>query len=443
MIFGKNKEKRGKMEEKREVGKEEEKINNVPEQNKRKREKGFLAGLIAGILGTSVAFTGILYISHMQDDTVAVNATTQEAKEVFDQKTLDKLNQLMEQIDANYYEDVDTKKMQEGLYAGLVEGLNDPYSAYYTEDKYNELMKQIHGNFYGIGAGLSQDKETMQVTITKIYDNTPAQEAGLEVGDTIVKVEDIDATSMELSDLVMRIRGEEGTTVHLVVCHEGASEYSEYDIKRAKVNEQSVAGQMFEDGIGYIYVSGFEEDTANQFKSTITELETQGMKAMIVDLRNNGGGMLPAVTQMLDDILPEGITVYMEDKYGNRQDCTSSGDTVMNYPMVVLVNEYSASASEIFAGAIRDYNYGTLIGTTTYGKGVVQNTIELPEGDAIKLTIAKYFTPKGENIQGTGIEPDISLEYEYTGDPNEAFDYHCDNQVAKAIEVLEGELQEQ
>lgn len=443
MIFGKNKEKRGKMEEKREVGKEEEKINNVPEQNKRKREKGFLAGLIAGILGTSVAFTGILYISHMQDDTVAVNATTQEAKEVFDQKTLDKLNQLMEQIDANYYEDVDTKKMQEGLYAGLVEGLNDPYSAYYTEDKYNELMKQIHGNFYGIGAGLSQDKETMQVTITKIYDNTPAQEAGLEVGDTIVKVEDIDATSMELSDLVMRIRGEEGTTVHLVVCHEGVSEYSEYDIKRAKVNEQSVAGQMFEDGIGYIYVSGFEEDTANQFKSTITELETQGMKAMIVDLRNNGGGMLPAVTQMLDDILPEGITVYMEDKYGNRQDCTSSGDTVMNYPMVVLVNEYSASASEIFAGAIRDYNYGTLIGTTTYGKGVVQNTIELPEGDAIKLTIAKYFTPNGENIQGTGIEPDISLEYEYTGDPNEAFDYHCDNQVAKAIEVLEGELQEQ
>ena len=429
------------MEEKREVERKEEEINSLPEQKERKRGKGFLTGLLAGVLGTSVVFGGILLVSQMKDNTVAVNATTQEAKEVFDQETLDKLNQIMEQIDANYYEDVDTKKMQEGLYAGLVEGLDDPYSAYYTQDEYNELMKQIHGSFYGIGAGLSQNKDTMQVTITKIYDDAPAQEAGLKVGDTIVKVEDIDATSMELSDLVMRIRGEEGTTVHLVVYHEGENEYSEYDIKRAKVNEQSVAGQILEDGIGYIYVSGFEEDTANQFETTISELESQGMKAMIVDLRNNGGGMLPAVTQMLDDILPEGITVYMEDKYGHRQDCTSSGDTVMNYPMVVLVNEYSASASEIFAGAIRDYNYGTLIGTTTYGKGVVQNTIKLPEGDAIKLTIAKYFTPNGENIQGTGIEPDISLEYEYTGDPNEAFDYHCDNQVAKAIEVLEGELQ--
>ena len=199
---------------------------------------------------------------------------------------------------------------------------------------------------------------------------------------------------------------------------------------------------MLENGIGYIYVTEFGEDTANQFEKTIADLESQGMKAMIVDLRYNGGGMITAVTQMLDDILPEGLLVYTEDKYGKRQEFHSSGDTKLDYPMVVLVNEYSASASEIFAGAIRDYDYGTLIGTTTYGKGVVQKIIPLEDGDAIKLTIAKYYTPKGENIQGTGIEPDITLEYEYLGDSEAEFDIYKDNQVAKAIEVLEGEMQQ-
>lgn len=427
------------MKENKEVEMKETEINDVSERSGAQKGKSFLAGLLVGILGAVAVFLITENIDLKKTNTVAVNATTQDAKEVFDQTTLNKLNELLNQIEVNYYEDVDTQKLKEGLYAGLVEGLQDPYSAYYTKDEYEDLMKQVRGNFYGIGAGLSQDKDTMQVTITKIYDDTPAQKAGLKEGDTIVKVDDIDATSMEISDLVTHIRGEEGTTVHLVVYREG--ENKEYDLKRAKVNEQTVSGQMLENGIGYVRVSEFGEDTANQFESTIAELQGQGMTAMIVDLRNNGGGMLTAVTQMLDDILPEGLTVYMQDKYGNRQDFSSSADTVMNYPMAVLVNQYSASASEIFAGAIRDYNYGTLIGTTTYGKGVVQNTIELPEGDAVKLTIAKYFTPKGENIQGTGIEPDISLEYEYTGDPEGEFDIHCDNQVAKAIEVLEGELQ--
>ena len=351
-----------------------------------------------------------------------------------------KLDELMGKINLNYYEDVDASDLQEGLYSGLLEGLNDPYSAYYTEEEYKDLMEQTQGNFYGIGAGLSQDKESMQVTITKVYEDTPAEKAGLKAGDVIVKVDDIDATSMEVSDLVQHIRGEEGTTVHLEIYRPGESDDLEYDIERAKVNYETVTGQLLDGGIGYIYVSEFGEDTANQFEKTIADLESQGMKAMIVDLRNNGGGMITAVTQMLDDILPEGLLVYTEDKYGNRQEFKSSDDTKLEYPMAVLVNGYSASASEIFAGAIRDYDYGTLIGTTTYGKGVVQKIIPLPDGDAVKLTIAKYYTPKGENIQGTGIDPDIELEYEYTGDPDADFDIYSDNQVAKAIEVLEGEL---
>ena len=409
---------------------------------KQKKEHGFKSGVLTGVLGTAVVVlaAGAVLFAYGNFKVSETAGASQTAQTVLDAETLSKLDELMGQINLNYYEDVDASVLQKGLYSGLLEGLNDPYSAYYTEEEYKDLMEQTQGNFYGIGAGLSQDKESMQVTITKVYEDTPAEKAGLKAGDVIVKVDDIDATSMEVSDLVQHIRGEEGTTVHLEIYRPGESDDLEYDIERAKVNYETVTGQLLDGGIGYIYVSEFGEDTANQFEKTIADLESQGMKAMIVDLRNNGGGMITAVTQMLDDILPEGLLVYTEDKYGNRQEFKSSDDTKLEYPMAVLVNGYSASASEIFAGAIRDYDYGTLIGTTTYGKGVVQKIIPLPDGDAVKLTIAKYYTPKGENIQGTGIDPDIELEYEYTGDPDADFDIYSDNQVAKAIEVLEGEL---
>lgn len=424
------------MEKNKDLETEEEKFTQ--------KKGGFRKGIAVGILSTAAVFLAIGAVFFVYGK-MRVKETTAETKNmqvVLDDEALSKLDELFGQIDLNYYEDVDAADLQEGLYSGLLEGLNDPYSAYYTPEEYKDLMEQTQGNFYGIGAVLSQDKESMQVTITQIYEDTPAQKAGLQVGDTIVKVGDIDATSMEVSELVQHIRGEEGTKVHLEIYREEEPDYLEFDIERGKVNYETVTGQMLENGIGYVYVTEFGEDTANQFEKTIADLESQGMKAMIVDLRYNGGGMITAVTQMLDDILPEGLLVYTEDKYGKRQEFHSSGDTKLDYPMVVLVNEYSASASEIFAGAIRDYDYGTLIGTTTYGKGVVQKIIPLEDGDAIKLTIAKYYTPKGENIQGTGIEPDITLEYEYLGDSEAEFDIYKDNQVAKAIEVLEGEMQQ-
>lgn len=422
---------------------EENREQETIQKQEERKKHGFGMGVLTGVFCTAVVVlaAGVALTAHGNISVKETAVASKDVQTVLDDAALSKLDALMGQINLNYYEDVDAADLQEGLYSGLLEGLNDPYSAYYTVDEYKDLMEQTQGNFYGIGAGLSQDKDSMQVTITKVYADTPAEKAGLMVGDTIVKVEDIDAASMEVSDLVQHIRGEEGTTVHLEIYRVGESDYLEYDIERAKVNYETVTGQMLDNGIGYIYVSEFGEDTANQFEKTIADLKSQGMKAMIVDLRNNGGGMITAVTQMLDDILPEGLLVYTEDKYGNRQEFESSADTSLDYPMAVLVNGYSASASEIFAGAIRDYEYGTLIGTTTYGKGVVQKIIPLPEGDAVKLTIAKYYTPKGENIQGTGIDPDIELEYEYTGDVDADFDIYSDNQVAKAIEVLEGEME--
>lgn len=198
---------------------------------------------------------------------------------------------------------------------------------------------------------------------------------------------------------------------------------------------------MLQNQIGYIRIESFEEDTAQQFEEKLADLQASGMQALVVDLRYNGGGLVDSVVQILDDILPEGLVVYVEDKYGNRQEYNSDGDTYLDCPLAVLINGDSASASEIFAGAVKDYEYGTLIGTTTFGKGIVQSVIPLEDGDAIKLTTAKYFTPKGNYIHGVGIDPDIELDYEYLDPDGDSYDMQYDNQILKAIEVLSEELQ--
>ncbi|MDY5775627.1 MAG: S41 family peptidase, partial [Lachnospiraceae bacterium] len=252
---------------------------------------------------------------------------------------------------------------------------------------------------------------------------------------------DIEATSMELSELVTNIRGDKGTKVHLEVYREGEKDKLEYDIERDKVEVPTVEYEMLENNVGYIQITEFAEPTETQFTEAVNALQAQGMQAMIVDLRDNPGGYLSAVTEILDDILPEGITVYTEDKYGKRQNYTSDDEHRIEIPMAVLINENSASAAEIFAGAIKDYDYGTLIGTKSFGKGIVQTVKQLKDGSAIKLTTAKYYTPNGNYIHEVGIEPDVELEYEYTGDTNEDYDKSQDNQIQKALEILESDVQ--
>lgn len=394
-----------------------------------------IAGLAIGV-ACVLTNTQIVFANRGTSDSIVQTTTS-----VLNEDVISKVNELSAYAKVYYYNDMDLEEIRDSMYKGLVEGLNDKYSVYYNAEDYAELMISTTGQYYGIGAGLTQNLETMVVSVTKVYAGTPSAAAGLKNDDIIITVDGVEGTSMEVSELVKLIRGEAGTTVHLEIYRPGTDEYLEFDVERADITLPSVDYAMLENGIGYILIESFEKDTAHQFKTAVEELTAQGMQAMILDVRYNPGGLVTSVAEIADAILPEGLIVYIEDKAGNRQEYTSSGDTYLDIPIVLLINEDSASASEILAGAIKDYAYGTLIGTTTFGKGIVQTIFTLQDGDAIKLTTAKYFTPNGKCIHEVGIEPDIELEYEYLNPEGTEYERQYDNQILKAIEVLNGEIE--
>lgn len=404
------------------------------------KRHSFAKGVVTGVLSATFVFLILAALGlFLLQGSISIGAGSSgsgKAENVLTRSVRSKITELSDLIQKGYYEDVDTEVLVEGIYKGMFESLGDPYSAYYTPEEYEDMMIAAGAQYYGIGAVLQQDAKTMQVHIVKTYDGTPAQEAGLKADDIVVKVEDINARSMELSQLVTHIRGKEGSSVHLTIDRDGEKEQLEFDVERRKVDIPTVDIRMLSDQIGMIEIAEFGEATAKDFKKAVKELQALGMEKMIVDLRDNPGGMLDSVTEILDAILPEGLIVYTEDKYGNRQEIRSDAENYLDLPMAVLINGNSASSSEIFAGAIRDYHYGTLIGTTTFGKGIVQSVRPLQDKSAVKLTTAKYYTPNGENIHGTGIDPDIKLKYRYTGEKDAEYDYRKDNQVRKAMKVL-------
>ncbi|QFJ54710.1 S41 family peptidase [Pseudobutyrivibrio xylanivorans] len=345
-----------------------------------------------------------------------------------------KLSTIISIIENYYYQDVDSNDLVNGIYKGVVASLDDPYSEYYTAEEYEDLMSTLTGNYAGIGALLQKNAETGAVTITKVYAGTPAEKAGLLAGDYIVSADGNLATDEGLDTFVQHIRGEEGTDVELVISRDG--EEQTVVCTRASIATPTVEHQMLEGNVGYIVVSQFTEHTYRDFVDAYKDLENQGMTSVIFDMRNNGGGLLDSVVEMLDYLLPDGTVVYTMDKAGEREDYRSDDASSKNIPMVVLVNENTASAAEIFTGAIRDFDYGTIIGTNTFGKGIVQSTIPLTDGSALKLTTQTYYTPSGECIHGKGIKPDIELEYEFMGGEDDTYSVDLDNQIQKALEVL-------
>lgn len=360
--------------------------------------------------------------------------STSSDKDVISSETQQKVSALKELIDENYLGEVDEEKLEQGLYEGYINGLDDPYSVYYDEEATKELNETTEGKYEGIGAVMTQDKDTGIITLTHIYKDSPAMKAGLEDDDILYKVGDDEVTGEDLNEVVTKIRGDKGTKVELTVLRGETNEEITVEAVRDKIEVETVETKMLEDQIGYLYVSEFDTVTYDQYKEGLDELEKEGMKALVVDLRGNPGGSLQTVCDILDLMLPEGTIVSIKDKNGEEQTMESDEKNQFTLPLTVLMNNYSASASEIYAGAIQDYGLGKIVGTQSYGKGVVQNIYDLKDGTCLKLTIAEYYTPNGRNINGKGITPDVEVEYQYDEEDPEA-----DNQLEKAVEELKKE----
>ena len=414
-------------------------------EQQNKRVGTLLLGMIIGIVFTalvgSISFVGVrLYNSVRRTGTQEASVTNEEPQRVVNEDSMEKLEAIEEVIDEYYYkdEDIDTTAMIDGMYAGVVDALNDPYSVYYTAEEWNQLMQETEGIYYGIGAYLSIDPTTTLAKISGVIAGTPAEEAGLRENDIIYMVDGESVQGMELTEIVSRVKGEENTTVHLTIVREGETDYLEMDVTRAKIESPTVTYEMYDNGVGYIRITEFDDVTVNQFTTAMDSIKEADAKGLILDLRSNPGGSLSAVVDIARQMLPKGLIVYTEDKNGKREEYTCDGKQELQIPLVVLVNGNSASAAEILSGAIKDYGIGTLIGTTTFGKGIVQRILPLTDGTALKLTISAYYTPNGNNIHGIGIEPDIACELD-----NEAY-YNdgIDNQLEKAKEEMDKMLSE-
>ena len=349
-----------------------------------------------------------------------------------------KLKQLKTVIDEYYLGEVDEEQLREYSYKGMIAGLEDPYSVYYTKEEYEDVEESSEGIFSGVGIVLTQDMETKAITVVKPMKDGPAQKAGIKAGDILTKVEVEEISSDEdLSSVVSRVKGKEGTKVTLTFSRDGKEK--DYTLTRQEIKNPTVEYEMLENKVGYIKITEFDEVTVEQFDDALSQLENDGMKKLVLDLRDNPGGLLDAVVDIADRILPTGMIVYTEDKNGKKTEYEAKSAECVEQPIAVLINGNSASASEILAGAIQDYKAGTLVGTTSYGKGIVQNIFQLGDGSAVKLTIANYYTPKGRNIHKKGIDPDVEVELKESLKDEIEIKKSEDNQLQEALKVLEKE----
>ena len=416
-------------------------MNEAAPSGAPRKERGaaggiFVVGMILGV-AISLLIVGIVYVafsfqkvSDKQQETVSFQENS-----VITPESVKKLQALETTINKYFFlEKADNETLQEGLYKGLLSALDDPYTEYYSAEELEELMQDTEGIYFGIGAYVGLDSLTSLPKISGVIGNSPAEEADLRPNDLVYEVDGTSTYGLTLTEAVNLIRGPEGTQVELTIVREGAGDYLHVTLTRRKVETPTVEYEMLEDDMGLISVSEFDDVTVDQFADALATIKGSGAKGIILDLRGNPGGSLSAVVSMCRMILPEGMIVYTEDKSGKRSEYTCDGSRKLTLPLVVLVDMNSASAAEIMAGAIQDHGLGTLVGTTTFGKGIVQQIVPFKDGSAVKITISAYFTPSGKNIHGIGIVPDVECEFD--GEAYYGSEDHPDNQLEKAKEVL-------
>lgn len=411
--------------------------NNGNNGNKHGK-KSYFAGLITGVIwGIAVVFILIILSNIIESeltesgkisDNVGTSALTGSSKSSI----------IKQYIDKYFMEDVDNDILTEGMYKGMLESLNDPYSVYYTKDEVESLKQSSEGEYVGLGISVTQNNETKVITVTKVYDDSPAKDAGIESGDTIYSINDNVLTDETLDELLVDIKGEEGKEVKMQL--KRGEETIDADMKLREVLIDVVSYEMLEDNIGYIILDQFTGTSTEQVEEAINDLKSQGMERIIVDLRDNPGGQLECIQAILNYFLPKDkLLLYSETKDGEQERYYTENDgLITDMPLCVLVNENSASASEVFAGVVKCYDRGKLVGTKTFGKGIMQSTFGLSDGTAIKLTIGKYYLPDDSNIHGIGIEPDYEVKLPEDVTNVWALKHPDDPQLTKAIEVVKG-----
>lgn len=398
----------------------------------------FLRGVIMGAAGCILVLLSALTIAQYAGKiNVAAglkwdeNGMSKEAVEIKDKAEI-----LSSYINRFYLNDIDYGKMGDIIYKAMVSGLDDKYAAYYTKDEYKDISEKTKGEFCGIGAYISQGKNDNSLKVAGVVKGGPAEKAGIKKGDIIVEVDGENIQGKDSSYAVSKMKGKKGTNVSISVMRKGNKKPITFNIKREVIHDNTVSYKMLDNNIGYISVSAFETVTKKQFKSAVDCLEKKNEKGLIIDLRDNGGGLLDTALDMLDHILPKKLVVYTKDKNGVAEEYYTKDDKEIKIPIVILVNGNSASASEVFCGALRDYGKAKLLGTKTFGKGIVQSSFTFRDGTGLKFTTSKYYTPKGINIHGTGFEPDIKVKSNGKMTALKESGYKVDNQINAALDYL-------
>lgn len=399
-------------------------------------------GIVCGLLFAAVLFS-VVACSFPDNENQIIDITQgakQPSSDIDQDACLIKIEKIKGLLEKYYMDGIDYDKAMEGIYAGFVNSLGDPYTVYFSAEDYKSFAESTNGNYAGIGSTVTTNPEG-NAELVKPFKDGPAYNAGLLPGDIIVSVDGENVLGMDLDAIVTKMKGPAGTEVKIQIYRPSVNEYIDYSVVRGNVQVPTIEYEMLDNKIGYVIVTEFDQVTLDQYLEAIDKLEADGMVGLIVDLRDNPGGMLTTVTGMLSRILPKGqLLVYTEDKYGQRDELFSTTRAEVKVPIAILINGNSASASEVFCGCLQDYGKATLVGTKSFGKGIVQSLLPLGDGSALKVTTSKYYSPKGRNIHGVGFEPDILVELDPELKTLASIPKEKDNQLQAAVKCIMDQL---